>query len=72
VLNGTQYAQLKQDAIQGAILQNNSASPLYGLTPSETAALAAGISTNWQDLLIKPARVWDQTLRVSSGTENTQ
>jgi len=72
VLNGQQYAQLKQDAIAGSILQNNGASPLYGLTAGESAALAAGVSTNWADLLIKPAMTWDQNLRVSSGTENTQ
>jgi TonB-linked SusC/RagA family outer membrane protein len=72
VLNGTQYAQLKQDAIQGSILQNTGSAPLYALTPAETAALAAGVSTNWVNLLEKPAMTWDQSLRVSSGTDRTQ
>ncbi|WP_448702384.1 SusC/RagA family TonB-linked outer membrane protein [Mucilaginibacter sp. AW1-3] len=72
VLNGVQYAQLKQDAIAGSILQNNGAAPLYALTTAEQAGLAAGVNTDWVDLLIKPAMIWDQSLRVSSGTENTQ
>ncbi len=72
MLNGAQYAQLKQDAIQGSIIQNTGAAALYGLTPAETAALAAGVSTNWVDLLVKPAMVWDQSLRISSGTDKTQ
>jgi len=72
MLNGAQYAQLKQDAIQGSIIQANGAAALYGLTPAETAGLAAGTNTNWVDLLVKPAMIWDQSLRISSGTENTQ
>ncbi|GAC1314338.1 MAG: TonB-dependent receptor [Mucilaginibacter sp.] len=72
MLNGQQYAQLKQDAVTGSILQNNGPAPQYALTQLEQQALAAGVSTNWVNLLIKPAMIWDQSLRVSSGTEKTQ
>ena len=72
LLNGQQYAQLKLDAVQGSILQNNGSSQQYALTPAESAALAAGVSTNWVDLLVKPAMTWDQSLRISSGTDKTQ
>jgi TonB-linked SusC/RagA family outer membrane protein len=71
-LNGQQYAQLKQDALTGSILQNNGSSQSYPLTPAEQAALAAGISTDWVKLYTKSAPIWDQNLRVSSGTEKTQ
>jgi TonB-linked SusC/RagA family outer membrane protein len=71
-LNGQQYAQLKQDALQGSILQGSGTSQPYPLTPAEQAALAAGVSTDWVKLYTKPAMIWDQSLRVSSGTEKTQ
>ncbi len=72
LLNGTQFAQLQADALQGAVLQGSGSVNPYALTSTEQQALAAGVSTNYVDMLIKPAYVWDQSLRVSSGTEKTQ
>jgi TonB-linked SusC/RagA family outer membrane protein len=71
-LNGQQYAQLKTDALQGSIMQNNGPSQAYPLTATEQQALKDGTNTNWVDLLTKPAQIWDQSLRVSGGTEKTQ
>jgi len=72
VLNGQQFAQLEADALQGAILQNNSNTNLYALSPIETKALAEGVSTDYPSLLLRNAFVWDQSLRVSGGTDKTQ
>jgi len=76
MLNGQQFAQLQNDAALGAQLQSAAptvpVTPQYGLSTAEKAALAAGVSTNWAGLLIKPAAIWDQSLRVSGGSEATQ
>ena len=72
MLNGQQYAQLKNDAVLGAMREAVSPAQSYPLTATEQQALNEGVSTNWVDLLIKPATIWDQNLRVSSGTEKTQ
>lgn len=72
LLDGPAYAQLKADAQEGSLLQSNGPSTTYALTDIEKRALAEGISTDWVDLYTKPAVLWDQSLRVSSGTEKTQ
>jgi len=77
MLNGAQFAQLETDAFQGSILQTPTGttppgSNLYALTAIETKALGEGVSTDWPALLLQNARVSDQSLRVSSGTETTQ
>lgn len=75
LLNGQEFAQLQNDALQGAVLQgysNNTPSNPYALTTIEKQALAEGISTDYVKLLVKPSIIWDQSLRVSSGTERTQ
>ena len=72
LLNGPQFAQLQSDALQGAVLQNSSQSNPYQLTAIEKRALAEGVSTDYVDLLLKRSMIWDQSLRVSSGTEKTQ
>jgi TonB-linked SusC/RagA family outer membrane protein len=77
MLNGQQFAQLQLDALQGAQLQNPTGAPAitsnpYALTAIEQKALAEGISTNYPALLLRNAMVWDQSLRVSGGTEKTQ
>jgi len=72
MLNGQQFAQLQNDALQGAVLQGSGSTNPYGLTTLEQQALAAGTSTNWAGLLIKPAMILDQSLRVSGGDEATQ
>ncbi|RYE35439.1 MAG: SusC/RagA family TonB-linked outer membrane protein [Sphingobacteriaceae bacterium] len=72
VLNGQQYAQLLTDALQGSVSQGNGTTNPYALTPIQQRALNEGVSTDWAKLLVKNAMVWDQSLRISSGTEKTQ
>lgn len=72
LLNGQQFAQLENDALQGAQLQSGVSSNLYALSAIEQKALAEGISTNYPALLTRNAMVWDQSLRVSGGTDRTQ
>jgi TonB-linked SusC/RagA family outer membrane protein len=75
LLDGPQFAQLQNDALQGAVLQgyaNNTPSNPYALTAIEKQALNEGVSTDYVKLLLKPSIVWDQSLRISSGTEKTQ
>ncbi|WP_353719914.1 TonB-dependent receptor [Dyadobacter sp. 676] len=70
VMNGQEYAQFKQDAAK-----YNRSSPGtsgYLLTPKEQEALAAGISTDWQDLIYKPGYMSNHQLGMQGGTENTQ
>ncbi|MFD1256073.1 SusC/RagA family TonB-linked outer membrane protein [Mucilaginibacter terrae] len=72
LLDGPGYAQLKTDAAEGSLIQNNGVASTYSLTTEERRALAEGISTDWVDLYTKPAVLFDQSLRVSSGNEKTQ
>jgi TonB-linked SusC/RagA family outer membrane protein len=53
----------------------NSATPnstAYPLTPVETANLAAGVDTDWQDLMFRQGFNTSHQLGVQGGTENTQ
>lgn len=72
LLNGPQFAQLITDATQGALLQNAQTVNNYALTAIETKALAEGVSTNYPALLLQNAYTWDQSLRVTGGTDKTQ
>jgi TonB-linked SusC/RagA family outer membrane protein len=72
MLDGAGYAQLKADAAEGSLLQSSGFATTNSLTAVEKQALAAGVSTDWVDLYTKPSVLWDQSLRVSSGTEKTQ
>jgi TonB-dependent starch-binding outer membrane protein SusC len=70
VMNGTEYAQFKEDAAT----YNRTAPGTSGylLTPKEKEALAAGISTNWQDLIYQPGFNTNHQLGLQGGVENTQ
>ena len=74
VMNGTEYAKFKEIAA----LNNHSNWPTssgtnpYPLTPAESEALAAGISTNWQDLIYKQGYNTSHQLGLQGGTESTQ
>ena len=70
VYNGKEYAQLKQDAAT-----YNRAAPGttgYPLTTAEAAALAAGVSTAWQDLIYRKGYSESHQLALQGGTEGTQ
>ncbi|CCH51752.1 TonB-dependent receptor plug [Fibrisoma limi BUZ 3] len=70
VMNGTEYAQFKQDAAK----YNRTApgTTAYPLTIKEQEALAAGVSTNWQDLIYRQGFNTNHQLGLQGGTENTQ
>lgn len=70
VYNGQEYAQLKADAAK-----YNRSSPgttSYALTQAEQDALAAGVSTDWQDLIYETGFTTNNQLSVSGGNEKTQ
>lgn len=70
VMNGAEYAQFKLDAAKyNRTSPGNSG---YTLTPKEQAALAAGVSTDWQDLIYKPGFMTNHQLGLQGGVENTQ
>jgi TonB-linked SusC/RagA family outer membrane protein len=70
VFNGTEYAQFKQDAAT----YNRSApgTTAYPLTPAEQQALAAGISTDWQDLIYQNGFTTNHQLGLTGGNEGAQ
>ena len=80
VFNGPEYAQFKIDAALGNsnIYNTNpvgTPSPTnsgYLLSPAEQAALDAGISTNWQDLIYRQAPITNHNLSVSGGSDKSR
>ena len=70
VFNGPEYAQFKQDAAT----YNRSApgTTAYALTPAEQAALAAGESTDWQDLIYQHGFTTNHQIGITGGSEGTQ
>jgi TonB-dependent starch-binding outer membrane protein SusC len=73
VMNGEEYAQFKLDAATYNRSSPTSAGTSgYLLTPAEREALAAGVSTNWQDLIFKQGFMTNHQLGLQGGTEATQ
>lgn len=70
VFNGPEYAQFKQDA--ATYNRSGPGTTAYPLTPAEQAALAAGISTDWQDLIYQNGFTTNHQLTVSGGNEGVQ
>ncbi|WP_211365938.1 SusC/RagA family TonB-linked outer membrane protein [Chitinophaga japonensis] len=74
VMNGQEYAQFKEDA--AAYNRSNwpgsGGTSSYLLTQAEKDALAAGISTDWQDLIYQNGFTTSHQLSLSGGTETTQ
>jgi TonB-linked SusC/RagA family outer membrane protein len=74
LMNGPEYAAFKTYAA----LYNRSTWPTSGgtssylLTSAETAALAAGVSTDWQDLIYQHGFTTSHVLGLSGGNEGTQ
>lgn len=67
VFNGPEYAQFKQDA--ATYNRSSPGTTAYPLTPAEQAALAAGISTDWQDLIYQNGFTTSHQIAVSGGTD---
>ena len=70
VFSGPEYAQLKADA--ATYNRTSPGTTSYPLTQAERDALAAGISTNWQDLIYQRGFITNQQLSVTGGSETTQ
>ena len=73
VFSGPEYYQFKLDA--ATYNRSSATSPgtsSYLATQAEKDALAAGISTNWQDLIFKNGYTTNNQLSVQGGTEATQ
>lgn len=74
VFNGPEYAQFKKDAADYNRTQwpSSQGTSSYTLTQAEKNALAAGISTDWQDLIYQNGFTTSHQLGVSGGNETTQ
>lgn len=74
VMNGPEYAQFKADA--AAYNRSNwptsAGTSSYNLTQAEKDALAAGVSTDWQDLIYQNGFTTNHQLSLSGGSEATQ
>lgn len=70
VMNGEQYARFKEQS--AALNTQGAGTTAYPLTEEEKANLAAGVSTDWQDLLYKPGFNTSHQLGLQGGVENTQ
>lgn len=70
LFNGEEYAQFKADAAEGN--SNTPGQNLYALTADEQANLAAGVSTDWQDLLLTTGIRTSHDVSVRGGNERTQ
>ncbi len=77
LFNGQEYAQFKADAAIGNSTNpptpgNPAGNNLYALRPIEQTNLAAGISTDWQDLLLTTGMRTSHDVNVRGGNERTQ
>ena len=70
VFNGPEYAQFKADAT--TYNRTSPGTTSYPLTTAEQAALAAGVSTDWQGLIYKRGFITNHQIGLSGGTETTQ
>lgn len=70
LLNGQEYAQFKADAAEGN--STTAGANLYALRPIEQTNLAAGVSTDWQKLLLTTGLRTSHDLNVRGGNDRTQ
>lgn len=70
VMNGPEYAQFKADA--ATYNRTAPGTTAYALTAAEKDALAANVSTNWQNLIYKNAMTTSHVLGLSGGSDGTQ
>ena len=74
VLNGQEYAQFKQDAAayNRTSWPSSMGTSSYFLGGPELAAQAAGVSTDWQDLVYQQGFMTNHQLSVSGGGDKAQ
>lgn len=70
VFTGAEYAQFKLDAAAGH--STTPGSQPWPLSTAEQAALAAGVSTDWQDLIYQKAPMTNHNLSISGGNEKSK
>jgi TonB-dependent starch-binding outer membrane protein SusC len=70
LFNGQEYAQFKTDAAAGNSTAANQS--LYALRAIEQTNLQAGISTDWQDLLLTTGIRTSHDINVRGGNDRTQ
>ena len=72
--NGAEFAKFKQDAAayNRTAWPGSAGTTSYALTSAEQTALAAGVSTDWQDLIYQQGFVTSHNLGLNGGTEATQ
>lgn len=70
VMNGEQYAKFKD--LSAAYNTQGAGTTAYPLTEEEKANLAAGVSTDWQDLMYGKGFNTSHQLGLQGGVENTQ
>jgi TonB-linked SusC/RagA family outer membrane protein len=70
LFNGAEYAKFKTDAAEGNSIAPNTS--LYSLRAIEQTNLAAGVSTDWQKLLLTSGIRTSHDLSVRGGNDRTQ
>ena len=70
VYSGSEYAQLKLDAAEGH--STTPGSQPWPNSAAEQTALAAGISTDWQDLIYRNAPMTNHNLGISGGNDKSR
>lgn len=70
VLTGAEYAQLKLDAAAGH--NTTPGTQPWPLSTAEQAALAAGVSTDWQDLIYQSAPITNHNLSINGGNDKSR
>lgn len=71
VFNGAQYAQFKQDAVTGSIMQGNGATASYPLSALEQEGIKNGVDVDWQKYAYRTGINSDQNLSIAGGNETT-
>ncbi|MBV9987623.1 MAG: TonB-dependent receptor [Chitinophagaceae bacterium] len=70
LFNGAEYAQFKADAAEGNSV--TAGASLYSLRAIEQTNLTAGVSTDWQKLLLKTGIRQSHDISVRGGNDRTQ
>jgi len=70
VFNGTEYAQFKLDAAAGH--STTPGSQAWPLSQAEQAAITAGTSTDWQDLIYRNAPIMNHNLSINGGSDKSR
>lgn len=70
VFTGAEYAQFKLDAAAGH--STSAGTQPWPLSAAEQAALAAGVSTDWQDLIYQNGPITNHNLSINGGSDKSK